>query len=165
MSALSQRRVVRLTNPPIWWSTKGDKMDIEELNVPGKCLILTASVARFEIRYAVGRPDFPWTITWRIIHAWGGSIENSECDRGCRWMNDFELGAAFGLANNVVVGDLPGDPRLIPDVFIQGKAIRLGSHLNIPHPGTGQQGDPNISIRVTPEITEGVRRLLVTTIV
>ncbi len=43
---------------------------------------------------------------------------------------------------------------------VQSKFIRWGNFLNIPCPGTGHDGDPNVSIYVTDEIREAVRKLL-----
>jgi len=50
------------------------------------------------------------------------------------------------------------------DLAIQGRFIHWTSQhttfLNIPCPGTGHDGDPNISLEVTPEIKDAIRQLV-----
>lgn len=43
----------------------------------------------------------------------------------------------------------------------QGAFIRYGNFLNIPSPGTGHDGDPNISILIDGPIRRAVRQLLI----
>jgi hypothetical protein len=46
------------------------------------------------------------------------------------------------------------------DSAAQGFYIRWRNCLNIPCPGTGHDGDPNISVTLSDDIKEAVRQLL-----
>lgn len=72
------------------------------------------------------------------------------------------VAAAFGLTDYLPM-QLPGDFLLEKyggDVACQFLFIRWQDYLNIPGPGTGHDGDPNISIKLTDEIKEAIRALL-----
>lgn len=119
-------------------------------------LILEGSVAYLQIDRGHPNRDGPdtWVISWRISE--GGT----EFSSGARIFSGTELAAAFDL------NDWTGDYRSFlfdkhgAHAAMQGKFIRIGKYLNIPGPGTGHDGDPNISIFVSPAIQGAVRELL-----
>lgn len=71
-------------------------------------------------------------------------------------MDSCQLAAAFGLSDES--GDF-GDwliERYRADSAEQRLWIRYGNQLNIPGPGTGHDGDPNISIELDGDIKKAV---------
>lgn len=95
-----------------------------------------------------------WLITWEIRR-------RSPCSvNGKTRMSTKSLCRAFGLMEGTADS---GQKLLRPygaDSAEDGCYIRAGKYLNIPHPGTGCDGDPNISILLDEDIQELVRQLL-----
>ncbi|MBY0472844.1 hypothetical protein K2Q00_00980 [Patescibacteria group bacterium] len=98
-----------------------------------------------------------WHVSWKINHGYGmvGGFVN---------LTNTQLELAFGLKD-----DSDGSTRAVVertgipfDAALQGCFVRWGQWLNIPHPGTGMQGDPNISIELDDEIVAAVQALLTT---
>lgn len=134
---------------PIWWHHHGIKLSV--MTKVQNELILESSAAKLVISFLEKNC---WKVRWEV-----GQVG----DQGSSGMVIFsskELREAF-------------DYRLVPKknesfLFVrygataarQGKFIRTDRFLNIPCPGTGSDGDPNISILLTQEIVEAVRKLL-----
>lgn len=145
---------------PKWWSTKGGKMEIGGLILQqGHEPILNitnGSVARVTITRRSRRADY--NVDCEIKHCDGSQTS------GTVLMDRSDLAKAFGLVN----GFGEGGPALTypelgygyPDAAAQGKYFRIKDYLNIPHPGTGLQGDPNISVEITPEIKSAIQSFL-----
>lgn len=139
---------------PQWWNTHGDTMAIARSD-PG-VVFLSNSAAHLKIERWGGND---WLLAYEIRQSlnerYGGQVVFTTTD----------LQYAFGLRT----GLLGSEPLLVEmrvrryggaDTFKQGLFIRLGRCLNIPGPGTGHDGDPNLSIEVTEEIREAVYRLM-----
>lgn len=134
---------------PIWWHHHGIKLGL--MTKLKQSLRLESSAAELSISYLRKNE---WEVCWKV-----GQVG----DQGSSGMVIFsskELREAF-------------DYRVVPKknesfLFVrfgataarQGKFIRTDRFLNIPCPGTGYDGDPNISILLTQEIVEAVRKLL-----
>jgi len=76
------------------------------------------------------------------------------------FMTREDINAAFGLSDEC--SDL-GQGMLDEwggGVALPGSFIRHATYLNIPGPGTGHDGDANISVKLWEETKEGVVRLL-----
>lgn len=138
---------------PIWWHHHGAKMMLKHLDLTKRVLVLAGSSAK--IRIERKRKDY-WLVCWSITHgvahcrASGMSVFTTE-----------NLSAAFGLTDT---RPIIGWQWLI-DVYggtcaAQFKFIRWEDFLNIPCPGTGHDGDPNISVELSEEIKDAVRQLI-----
>ena len=134
------RKAFRGPCPP-WQVHKGHTLKVvcsnsRSLRLAGTTTSLTITAAGSD------RPEC-WAVSWKIKHDCG-EVE------GLVYMNDEELRRAFGLANGLgTFGQALAERTSTPvDAAEQGKFVRVGAFLNIPHPGTGLQGDPNISIEV-----------------
>lgn len=135
---------------PSWWHSHGDKMSVRSF-APKIHLVIAGSAATLTIKRAppeVG--DGMWHVSWRVVQfapepfteeVWGRRIFTGE-----------ELLLAFGRPNSDGPSSLHEER--------QGKFIRLGNFLNIPCPGTGHDGDPNVSVYLTDEIRAAVSGLL-----
>ena len=75
--------------------------------------------------------------------------------RGEIVLDNDQLQLAFGLCRTVSNGYNGHWDRKV-----QGLFIGRGPYLNFPGPGTGEDGDPNISVFVTEEIQDAVRKLV-----
>ena len=139
---------------PRWWHHHGFKVHVESLSEPKRRLKLSASAVDLLIGGAAG--DDEWFFEWEVRH---GTLESVT---GRVFMTDSMLAAAFGLLSYTQ----PGSEWLLQeydaDCAGQGCYIRFRGWLNIPCPGTGHDGDPNISIRIDTDIRDAARSLLPT---
>jgi hypothetical protein len=119
-----------------------------------KQLVIEASVANLTIRL---RPDatpaYRWLVTWLVRHS------REEFDTGTRIFSDKDMKGAFLTDGQIEFGEM-----LITEhggsSAHQGHYLRFRKYLNIPGPGTGYDGDPNISIEVDEAIKSAVQQLL-----
>lgn len=117
-----------------------------------KTVVIAASAARLTIsRYN----QHYWRVVWHITYT-----ADVEWASGQLFMSDAYLGGAFGLTNHTDRGGqqlikLYGGSAAIP-----GNYLRYRNFLNIPGPGTGYDGDPNISIAIDEIIRNAVRQLI-----
>jgi hypothetical protein len=88
-----------------------------------------------------------FAVRWNVKHG------SNEFVDGTVFFSNELLKMAFGLAPAVVTPCRRAFvERYGADYAVQGRCVKRGPHLNIPGPGTGCSGDPNISILLTPEI-------------
>ena len=143
---------------PVWYHGHGLRMRVEQLDRQNRILIISGSAAKVVIRKAsLVHPNAQgWFVDWEVVQF----APYKEGVRGRTHFYDKELMAAFGTSND---SGWSGD-RLIKefgaDSAEQGKYIRWKNFLNIPCPGTGNDGDPNVSIYLDEEIQKAVRQLL-----
>jgi len=135
---------------PIWWHNHGTKMQVE---VPDETsLTIAGSAAKIVITRKSGSSG--WFIDWTIQHS--GPTQAS----GRTFFLNDELKAAFGLTDES--GDY-GDwliEQYGGESANQGQYIRYNAFLNIPCPGTGHDGDPNVSIEIDDSIKRAVQKFL-----
>lgn len=139
---------------PDWWHHHGTKVRVSNFDQTKKMLYLSASAADIEI--SVNLSKDLWDVKWRIIFS-----SESEVN-GIVQLTTLQLGTAFALASCHYQSEF-GDGLLKQhdaEFGEQGKFIRRGKYLNIPGPGTGHDGDPNVSIRIDDEITINVLSLI-----
>ena len=145
----------RLPNIPIWHHHHSSKLSPGEIlrSLLNKSVKIEASAATLII--ASRWPNIGWTIEYKI------EFSSNSFVMGKIILTGPQLEVAFGISNSYdnQVGqwllDLYGG-----EVACQGKFIRHQSFLNIPGPGTGHDGDPNISIFLSEEIKSTIRKLL-----
>ena len=138
---------------PDWFNRHGQKMMLVDSVLGEQLAIASPNAARLSI-FRAGKKD--WFVVW--IMQFGPFNQHVQ---GQLRFSPYELAAAFGLRT------LDPDPR---DAWmqsrwefaaaVQGRFIMQGPYLNIPGPGTGNDGDPNISIETDPEIRNAVTMLL-----
>jgi hypothetical protein len=122
-----------------------------------RALLIEGSAATVVIRKPVIESyEFGWIVGWEVFQR----AVYEEVASGSRHFTDEELAAGFGISEKS--GRL-GDwiiERFGAEVAKQGTFIRWKEYLNIPCPGTGQDGDPNVSVFVDEEIKAAVCELL-----
>jgi hypothetical protein len=114
-------------------------MMVESFDKRNQCLVIAGSAARVRITRRAFTVDEGWNVEWEVVQSQQTKVI------GCTHFNTHELRAAFGLSEET--GEF-GDwliERFGAESAQQGKYIRWKDFLNIPCPGTGHDGDPNIS--------------------
>ena len=143
---------------PDWCHHHGAKMVVVSLDPLNEILVIAGSAAKVTIQKA--SCVFPgkqgWFVDWEVVQC--RPLE--EGARGRVLFSDADLAAAFGLSDRS--GKFGGwlIARYGADVAEQGKYIRWQQFLNIPCPGTGHDGDPNVSIHIDGKIRDAVCQLL-----
>jgi len=146
--------------PPKWWNAHGNEMTAGKVGpldgVPAELFISSGVIAHIKINQVQRRPK--WTVDWLLHHFGGLDIPHS----GGRIEADTrELLQMLGSDDREQdAGSLWLIERYGGTVALQGKFIRWGRYLNISGPGTGRNGDANISVYVTDEIEQAVRTLI-----
>ncbi len=140
---------------PNWWHGHGIKMAVGKLDLEEHTLHLNGGggVISFKITRRGLLNGAGWCVLWALRH------EPESESFGSRVFNSAELRAAFHLVEETSPPSRLA-LRFDADVAVQGKFIRCGQFLNIPGPGTGHDGDVNISIFVEDTIKEAVSRLI-----
>ena len=139
---------------PIWWHHHGFKMQVEEFNKGVHLLVIAGSAARVRITRRATTVDEGWFVDWEVVQT------QQEKVNGRVIFKSNDLRAAFNLSKESGrFGDWLME-QFGADSAGQGKYIRWKMFLNIPCPGTGHDGDPNVSIHLGEEIQNAVRQLL-----
>jgi len=137
---------------PNWWHHHGIKMCVKYKD--SKAITVAATAASLHIWLAHPKTGRPWMVEWKVIQS------QTEKTEGTVRFSTEELRGAFGISATIPE---PTSQWLFHrydcECGRQGKYIRLRDFLNIPCPGTGHDGDPNISLELTDEIREAVRQL------
>ena len=141
---------------PNWWHRRGNKVLFIDCDLELGALALASNVASFKIRKITTKDDKHWRIEWRVVQS------PTEYSSGVVLFTDEQLAVAFKLKPMKTSGhDHQLSNRYDGDRAIPGKFIGCEDYLNVPCPGTGQDGDPNISILVTEEMRKAVASLLI----
>lgn len=136
---------------PAWWSAKGLKMVLTGSDPRGQ-IIIESKAAKLELLRDIHQRG--WNVHWRI--------EGPSSVSGRVWMSDEQVAGAFGLQDAVEIweGNAWFLERYGADSVSPAVYIRYQNFLNIPCPGTGYAGDPNISIELDDRMKEAVRSFL-----
>ncbi len=144
---------IRLFHPD-WWHTHGTKMHlVHDRQNNTEEVIIKNNTAQLNIKHT-GEDGLPWNIQWSIVRFIG---ENTI---GNRIMNTETLLSAFGFDNKTSETSAWLIHRFGGTCAEQGEFIRWRRFLNIPHPGTGHDGDPNISVELDTDIQQSILNLL-----
>lgn len=145
---------------PIWWHHHGWKMMLKRIDLRNRVVVIgSRQAAVVRITPKADSLNEGWYVEWEIKFARDSSVH------GNVWMSSQNLECAFGLSDsedkkyhecyrNWLIS------RFGADCACQGQFIRYGNFLNIPGPGTSNDGDPNVSIDLDDEIKDAVRQLL-----
>ncbi len=142
---------------PAWWHHHGTKMRRDEFHPKEKLLAIVGSAATLKISKSTTKGcEHYWQIEWEVRQSL------SEFSAGVVLFTNDDLSTAFGLKKVVVPSHSTHLIRRYGgDRAFQGKYFGSGDYLNIPMPGTGHDGDPNISIDIDDAIKDAIRQLLI----
>lgn len=156
MKTVVQRRApeTRLWGIPNWCHHHGSKMRVEEFSKGNYLLVIAGSAASVRITRRAKTVDEEWFVEWEVVQSQQAKVN------GRAFFASDDLRAAFGLSQES--GEF-GDwliEQFGADSASQGKFIRWKNFLNIPCPGTGHDGDPNVSIHIDDDVQNAIRQLL-----
>ncbi|MFC1599111.1 hypothetical protein ACFL2U_03860 [Patescibacteria group bacterium] len=140
---------------PNWCHHHCTKMRLnkEETDLENKKIIIEGSAAKLTITFHEELKR--WLVSWEVIQS------QNEGAKGKMFFTDDMLKAAFGLQDHLEkLGSEWLTQRYGGTIACQHRFIRWQKYLNIPCPGTGHDGDPNISIQIDQEIMDAVAALL-----
>lgn len=137
---------------PDWCHHHRSKMRLEATGRDS--LIISGSAAEVKISRLPDVTYGEWLVEWEIIQS------PHEKTSGNLIFSADELRAAFGLTEQSGLHGHWLIERYGGDSAAQGRYIRYKDYLNIPGPGTGHDGDPNVSIHLDGDIKEAILRLL-----
>jgi len=135
---------------PVWWHHHGTKMRLVVQGIQNDFAVIQGSAAEIVIT----RAPTGWWVTWRISHGFNASV------LGKAWFSYDDLARAFGLRNDIpqwgewMIAQYGGTTAK------QHSFIRYKEFLNIPCPGTGHDGDPNVSIRLDEKMKIAIQQLI-----
>jgi hypothetical protein len=122
---------------------------------PDKSTPLSLVIANNAAEVIIQRGTVGWAVHWKVKFSFR---EYAEGEINLEYS---ELQEAFGLGRNFTYADsLWLIERYGASVAAQGKYIRWEQWLNIPGPGTGNDGSPNVSIEIDDAIKGAVREIL-----
>lgn len=135
---------------PRWWNPNGAKMEVKHAD--GRVVMLANNAASVAIRPVRDTHDQPaYRIEWNLRQLGRDKF------LGYLTFPEGYLTAAFAVA---AWGRFSAIGRYKATDAHPGYFIRTGSHLNIPGPGTGRDGDPNVSILLTDPVRAAIGQFL-----
>ena len=139
----------------LWFNSSGMSMEPVSRGYRKRFVELSSSVARVVIKPTTSGN---WLVKWRVVHNGPENVSN-----GRRLFSDADLIAAFGLDGP----EYGGNSKWMVDQYCggfgvakAGSFVRYRQKLNIPCPGTGRDGDPNVSICVDDVIKNAISQLM-----
>ena len=147
---------MNISIPPSWFNPHGLKMSLGDYPIYQVTheneVVVGSNAARLQIRPSLANGKYE--VLWLIDHG------PEDLVQGQVQLTKDELEEAFGLCANPSRNAFA--EHINADVGIQGHYVRKERWLTIPTPGPGFDGDPNISVFVTVDIQDAVRKLLET---
>jgi hypothetical protein len=137
---------------PRWFNPAGNDARLVERRskkpnlIPALTIVASNGSSQLKIRRHTTDKRF-WHVRWRIFYKNGARLE------GEFYWTSHDICAAFGENDMGIFWHVPGS-----------RFARVGNYLNVPCPGTGHDGDPNISILLNPTIRAAVKKLIQTDI-
>lgn len=135
--------------PPSWWHLHGSKL---------QPTLITDGQVHFEgsaasIRITKNNADSCF-VEYRIV--WSANTGVT----GKVYIPFNMLASAFGLTDQVGKFGKGFVEEYEATAAEQGEFIRKNQFLNIPGPGTGHDGDPNISIQITKQVIDAIKSFI-----
>jgi len=135
---------------PIWWHPHGAKRKLKAVGIQNDILLIQSNAAEVVITRASSR----WWVNWKINHGFNAGV------LGKTLFSSYDFSRAFGLRD-----DIPKFGEWLIERYGGTTArqfcfIRYKQFLNIPAPGTGHDGDPNVSIEIDEEMKKAAEQLI-----
>jgi hypothetical protein len=143
---------------PIWFNEHGINMHVIDLKVDGRRVVIGTKAAKLEISL-YPNPVVPtgWLVEWEV------KFSQSEHVNGRFITSSDRIRRMFGIDG---IQDRRGvPPKWMVERYgihdgVQGVFGRWNDFLNVPCPGTGHDGDPNISIQITKDMKVAIQVIL-----
>ena len=162
---MPERSIVQEKRPkmyqchPDWWHNHGSKLWLNPKETSTDQVVMDSNAARLTIAglYAdLKTKKTTWVAQWEIAQF----TPTGEVCQGRTSMDIFALSSAFGLESTTPLGSEWLIERYGGTCAEQSTFIRYNKFLNIPCPGTGHDGDPNISLELDAEIGNAIIELI-----
>ncbi len=133
---------------PKWFNPSGDDARLVERRskkpslIPSLTIVTSNGSSQLKIRRHTTDRRF-WHVRWRIFYKNDARLE------GELYWTDDHIRSAFGETSLGIFWHVPGS-----------RFARVGNYLNVPWPGTGNDGDPNMSILLNDTIRAAVKKLI-----
>lgn len=145
---------------PDWWHHHGIKMLLRPEESTSQHLVIRGSAAELHLTSSallkqeliISSPL--WRAWWKVRQS------PNEWSEGRVLMGLDTVRAAFGFDDSSTPDSVWLIERYGGEAAAQGQFIRWKRYLNIPGPGTGNDGDPNISIELDKRIQQAVINLV-----
>lgn len=134
-----------------WWHNHGIKMKLRKRKNRSDPLIIESGVAYLEITRGAGGG---YDVHWKIRHSLPSCVEGRVLFTGKEFKQAFALSDESGESGEEILAEYGGTAAS------QGSFIRYDDYLNIPCPGTGRDGDPNISLMLNEEIKKEAKNFM-----
>ena len=141
-----------IEDTPDWWHMNGHYLAITHHDAFAGWYRLITNGATVTI-YAVHDQE-------HLCIEWEVRFSQREKAKGTVLLTPNQMRAAFGFSDECEEGSAFLVEKYGGTCAKQGRFIRWKNCLNVPCPGTGRDGDPNVSIELTPEIKAAVKELL-----
>lgn len=138
---------------PAWFHHHGKKMKLEEHNK--KKVVIKGSAATVIIQRDLSGEPFQWLVDCEVIQTHPDKKSHTRI-----LMSQLDLGQAFGLFDTIGHFGEWLIKKYGGTTANQGKFIRYQKFLNLPCPGTGNDGDPNVSVILDEKIKQAVHELI-----
>ena len=159
MQTTARRRDPELRNGvPIWCHHHGARMIVSRfiLHENAGGLVIASNSASVTItRWNHTNGVEGLSVCWEVKHCYPETKAS-----GRVLFTPDDLQSAFGLSDRSGIYGAELIERFGADVAEQGKYIRWKDFLNIPCPGTGNDGDPNVSIHLDEKIRSAIYRFV-----
>ena len=132
---------------PVWWHMRGYKIRLTAANFHIKFVEFSASATKLTIAKHP-TDNHSWIIAWHITHSPYAFAD------GQIGLSTAQLRSAFGIGSRPSYDDEEFRQLFLYDDAYPGHFIRYADYLNFPCPGTGHDGDPNISIYITGDMKD-----------
>ena len=142
---------------PIWWNRSGKGTYVVKGNIGGRSITVTNGVGHLIIYKPVVGTKKTYTVRWMIFGKGGKEVNAVD---GYRQFTKEQILTAFGVSQGNPITDTVFAEKHDAVCGIPGLFIRKLGYLNVPCPGTGIDGDPNLSAFISLSVGEDVRRFL-----
>ncbi len=151
--ALRQQMFSLRDGVPDWHHPKSWKVQLEKADAA--YIVITAPAARLTIVELIDAESInKWIVRWEIFS------KGEQSQRGEIVMNARQLCAAFALTEKWEDSDQWWTGAYQEIASAEGMYFRYDRWLNIPGPGTGKDGDPNISICLDAEMKKAITYMI-----
>ena len=139
---------------PIWCHIHGAKMYLDKESSNSIRVMIKNGLAASLTISPLANPISTYQVEWEL------GFGPSDKTFGKRRFTTAELEGAFGLRNHTDHGGELMIDRFGGESAVLGKYIRWMGFVNSPCPGTGSDGDPNISIHIDNDIQGAIARII-----
>ena len=142
---------------PFWWHSHGIKVKMQKRSGNAGPIEFTSGAASLRISESLKitrGAGGGYLVDWQIKNSLSVGVSGSV------FFTEKELRQAFGLTDEITESEGGLLEEFGGTTASVGTFIRYKEWLNVPCPGTGRDGDPNISLKIDDEIKKEIERFI-----